>query len=283
MVKRYTVGRAAVSAVNLSVVLDICQQLAARGPLGYICLTTATQMHKAQQDESLNKLLSDSFLTLCSSKTIALTGQRQGFRHCGAVDPVMLMHSLFLTSAMQGQSHYFYGADAKQMRQLKDYVKNSYMAIRIAGTTVISGDSTTEDIKTLAKTLNELKPAFFWCGLPSPQQESLLASLQPQLTHTSCIGVGSAFQALAEAGIVLPDPGKRTLPGKSRFLALRRSVTTDKLPVPVMLWLLKLRLKTLFSGKTKGRERRKHSSRANSRNSGSGSSRSRTLSRKPKR
>lgn len=248
MIKRYFIGNTGLSAVNLTVVLDIMHQLAERQPLGYICLADAGVCYAAGRDEALNSLLNRSFLTLTSSSTIAKIGKKKGFRNCGPVYGAQLLHNLLLTSAMHGHTHFFYGKHSAELRQLKDYVKNSYMGIRIAGTAVRGSLPVTEEADALAESLNESQPAFFWCGLPSPQQEELLATLQPKLTGTTCIGAGNAFKVLAEAGLTLPDPGKRTLPGESRFLALKLKSRSVRQPLPVLLWLLKMRLQALFSG-----------------------------------
>lgn len=159
------------------------------------------------------------------------------------------MHSLLLTSAMHDYHHFFYGNDSKKLRQLKDYVKNSYMGLKVAGVQKAGNGTTESEANELVDTLNELKPVFFWCSLPSPEQEQLLAAIQPRLTHTNCIGVGNAFEGLAKAGLTLPDPGKRTIPGKSRFAAIRQSAGFRAYPIAVMIWLLKLRMRLLFSAK----------------------------------
>ncbi|MCH8487748.1 MAG: WecB/TagA/CpsF family glycosyltransferase [Candidatus Cyclonatronum sp.] len=256
MIKRYFVGKAGISAVNLTIVMDVFHQLAARSPLGYVCLTDAAGICRAEQDDAFGGLLNASFLTLTDSSSLAWIGRRRGYRHCGAVTGAGLMHSIFLTSAMQGYTHFFCGPDGRQLRQLKDYVKNSYMGIRLAGAEIIDPEKPEEEADRLSEQLNTLKPPFFWCGLPSPQQEQFVAALQPKLTHTSCIAVGDAFETLAAAGLVLPDPGKRTLPGKSRFQAIRMTRRFRSSSLPVLLWLLRELASAQFLGKKSRRRRR---------------------------
>lgn len=265
LIDRFYIGKTGISAINMHIALDICHQLAGRPPMGYICFADAGEIYTAQKNDKLSRLLNTSFLTLSENPTLSKVGKRKGFRHSDSIDTTVFMHSLFLSSAVHGHAHFFYGEDSRQLRLIKDYVKNSYMGIRVAGTQKTSKLPLEEEAAVLAITLNELRPAYFWCGLPSPKREQLLATLQPQLTHTTCIGVSDSFKILADAGLTLPDSGKESKSKASRFQALKKPSAQQSFSLPVAFWLLKHRVKAGFSSKSTGSKTKKSSSKSKSR------------------
>jgi N-acetylglucosaminyldiphosphoundecaprenol N-acetyl-beta-D-mannosaminyltransferase len=199
-IERFYIGKIGISQVNLSLVLDAIKAALDDNRHGYICVTNARTTYFANHDEAYCKIQNSSLFTVPDGAPLVWIAHNKGKKKVGKVSGKDLMDALFLVSEDKGYSHYFFGSTPETIGIIKKKIENKFSSIIIKGAISPPFQPIEDfDIESLSRELNRLKPTFFWCGLGAPKQEKLIALLQPKLENTICVGVGLAFEYLAES------------------------------------------------------------------------------------
>jgi N-acetylglucosaminyldiphosphoundecaprenol N-acetyl-beta-D-mannosaminyltransferase len=215
---------------------------------GYICVTNARTVHLANHNLEYCHIQNNSLLTVPDGAPLVWIARNKGFKDVGKVSGKDLMDAVFAVSAEKGYSHYFFGSTPYTIEQLTTNLQKQYSGIEIKGAVSPPFQPIEEfDIESLAKEINQLQPAFFWCGLGAPKQEQLNALLQPKLESTICVGVGLAFEYIA--GTVKRAPKWMQRTGMEWLFRLLQQPKNIRRAIAPLTWIFIQLIKSIISNK----------------------------------
>lgn len=195
---RCALGRASFTTSTLNDCLDEIHDVIEKRGYNYICVADARSMYWANKYEDLCKIQNRSLFSVTDGMSLVRYAKMLGHPSAERITGHNLMIGLFEKSQEHSYSHYFYGNTQETLSKLKSNLLRKYTHLCIKGTCSPPFQKLENfDIDEISKTINDLSPTFFWCGLGSPKQERFISSLQPKLKATICIGVGQAFAFVA--------------------------------------------------------------------------------------
>jgi len=196
--ERYYIGQISLSKTNISNTLKVIEEAILENKQGYICVTNSRTTYLANHDQNYCQIQNNSMLTVPDGMPLVWTAHNLGFKEVGRVSGPDLMDAIFKISQEKNYSHYFFGSTPQTIDLMKSNLTKKYPELQIRGAVSPPFQPIESfEIDSLANEINQLKPTFFWCGLGAPKQERFIASLQPKLDSTICIGVGLAFEYIA--------------------------------------------------------------------------------------
>lgn len=198
-IHRYNIDRINISRINMERALQEIDQALNADKVGYICVTNTRTSYIANHDPVYCKIQNNSMLTLPDGIPLVWIAHLKGFKDVERVSGPDLLNQLLSVSESNKYSHFFYGSTPGTIDLVEKKIKKNHPNIEIKG--LISPPFQPIEnfnIDELSCELNRLKPTFFWCGLGAPKQEHFIALLQPKLEATICIGVGLAFDYIAD-------------------------------------------------------------------------------------
>lgn len=196
---RYYIDKIGISKVNLDTAVAFLKNAVVQKKLGYVCVTNSRTVYISNNDAEYCTIQNGSLLTVPDGMPLVWIAHNQGFDEVNKTSGKDLMDAIFSISVEMGYSHYFYGSSESTLALLKQNLLKQFPGLEIKGLVSPPFQPLEKfDIKGLAEEVNSLKPTFFWCGLGAPKQERIMALLQPHLEATISLGVGLAFEYLAE-------------------------------------------------------------------------------------
>jgi N-acetylglucosaminyldiphosphoundecaprenol N-acetyl-beta-D-mannosaminyltransferase len=170
------------------------ETLVASGSKGYVCVTGVQGIMEAQSDANLKRIINHSALTIPDGRPTVWVGWLRGFFQMRQVTGPDMMLKIFSISAAKGYKHFFYGGNTGVAEELKAALTKAYPGAQVVGTyTPPFRALNAEEEAELIRTVNELKPDFFWVGISTPKQEKFMDDYISKLDIKLMLAVGAAF------------------------------------------------------------------------------------------
>jgi len=187
-----------VSAVNMTMALDIIDGWVARRDPHYVCVTGVHGVMESQQDEHLRHIHNQAGLVTPDGMPLVWLSRLKGHRHVDRVYGPDLMLALCEQSVARGYRHFFYGGEGGVPEQLAANLQLRFPGLQVAGIhSPPFRPLTREEDEQVAQMLNQAAPDIVWVGLSTPKQERWMAAHVGRVEAPVFIGVGAAFDFLA--------------------------------------------------------------------------------------
>jgi len=198
-VGRFFINKIGISITNIDQTISLLENFIKEKHSGYVCVTEERTSYIANHDKEYCLIQNSSLLTVPDGMPLVWIAHNIGFKEVGRVSGPDLLTEVLKISSQKRYSHYFYGSSSETIQLIGEKLAVKYPEVEVKGLVSPPFQRLEDfDIDGLANEINKLKPDFFWCGLGAPKQERLISLLQPKLNSTICIGVGLAFNYLAD-------------------------------------------------------------------------------------
>ena len=210
------------SVLNQSRAREILFDAVDQGRRGYVTVTGVHGVTECQTDPKLRDIHNGAFLCTPDGMPMVWMGKLHGYAEMQRVYGPDLMLNLCEHSVARGYTHFFYGGNTGVADDLKRTLANRFPGLRVIGTYCPPfRPLNPEERADFQRTIEQLKPDFFWVGLSTPKQERFMAEYLPVLTGTKImLGVGAAFDLLT--GRIRQAPGWMQRNGLEWFYRLTR-------------------------------------------------------------
>jgi N-acetylglucosaminyldiphosphoundecaprenol N-acetyl-beta-D-mannosaminyltransferase len=187
-----------VSAVNMTMALDIIDGWVARCDPHYVCVTGVHGVMESQRDEELRRIHNAAGLVMPDGMPLVWLSHLNGFPHVERGYGPDLMLALCGRSVTCGYRHFFYGGAEGVPEQLAANLQQRFPGLQVVGIHSPPFRSLTpEEDKQVIQMLNQAAPDIVWVGLSTPKQEQWMAAHVGRVEAAVLIGVGAAFDFLA--------------------------------------------------------------------------------------
>lgn len=198
-VQRFYIDKIGISVTSINHTIATLENLIKEKHIGYVCVTEERTTYIANHNKEYCAIQNNSILTVPDGMPLVWIAHNLGYKDVERVSGPDLLSEVLKISREKKYSHYFYGSTSDTVKLIGEKLAKEYPEIEVKGLVSPPFQPIEDfDIAGLALELNTLKPDFFWCGLGAPKQEKLISLLQPKLDSTICIGVGLAFNYLAD-------------------------------------------------------------------------------------
>jgi N-acetylglucosaminyldiphosphoundecaprenol N-acetyl-beta-D-mannosaminyltransferase len=183
-----------VSAINMSVALDIIDGWIKRRETHYVTITGVHGVMESQKDSELRRIHNVAGLVTPDGMPLVWISRLLGFRHVDRVYGPDLMLAICKRSPGRGYRHFFYGGGDGVAALLKERLQARYPGLDVVGTfTPPFRPLTEEEDEDIVQCINALSPDIVWIGLSTPKQERWMAAHLGRIGASVMIGVGAAF------------------------------------------------------------------------------------------
>lgn len=183
-----------VSAINLSMALEMADRWIGSGNSGYICLAGVHGVMEAQKDRQYRRILNRAFLTAPDGMPMSWVGWHQGHPHMDRVFGPDFMAGMCRLSVTRGYRNFLYGGKPGVAMHLAESLNRMSPGLQIVGTyTPPFSDLTEQQEEEILAQVRESKPDIVWVGLSTPKQERFMAQYCERLRVPLLVGVGAAF------------------------------------------------------------------------------------------
>jgi N-acetylglucosaminyldiphosphoundecaprenol N-acetyl-beta-D-mannosaminyltransferase len=188
-----------VTPVSLMQTVEILEKWRAEGRREYVCCCPVHGLVEAQFDPEVRRALNRSGLTTEDGMPLVWWCQRSGYSSAGRVCGSDLLLAMCETPSQRGYRHYFYGGSPRVVETLVARLKQRFPGLIVAGVrSPPFRPLTKEEDAADVYAINETKPDFVWVGLGLPKQEKWMAQHVGKIQATALLGVGAAFDFVAE-------------------------------------------------------------------------------------
>ncbi len=187
-----------VSAINMTMALEIMDGWIARREAHYVCVTSVHGVMESQRDERLRHIHNSAGLVTPDGMPLVWLSRLRGFRHVERVYGPDLMLALCRWSVPRGYRHFLYGGEVGVPEQLAAALQRRFPGLRVVGTwSPPFQPLTVEQDEQIVAAINAAGPDIVWVGLSTPRQERWMAAHVGRVAAPLLIGVGAAFDFLA--------------------------------------------------------------------------------------
>jgi len=176
-----------------------------RKPAKYICVTNVANVIESQKSLYFKKVINCSDLSVCDGTPLAWLARAKRVKIKEKVRGFVLMSNLLEISQKEGYSNYFYGSSNKVLDKLASNAKERYPKLNICGVYSPPFRELSKDEKReIIENINRSKADIVWVGLGCPKQELWMYEFREYINSPVLIGVGAAFDFLAETKLQAP-------------------------------------------------------------------------------
>jgi len=194
MNKRFNVLGVGVSAINMSIAMDLIEGWISRRESNYITVADVNSIMVGQTDPEFLRIHNKAGMVTPDGMPLVWLGRYHGNKNVERVYGPDLMLALCEESITKGYRHYFYGGNEGVPELLKTRLEERFPGIKVVGTySPPFRFLTDEEDENIVKTINKAKPDIVWVGLGAPRQERWMAKHVDRLEAPILIGVGAAF------------------------------------------------------------------------------------------
>ncbi len=194
-----------VSAINMTMALQIIEGWVAHRESHYVCVTGVHGVMESQRDESLRQIHNQAGLVTPDGMPLVWLSRFKGFRYVDRVYGPDLMLALCEHSVEEGYRHFFYGGAEGVPEQLAAVLQKRFPDLQVVGTfSPPFRPLTPHEDEQITRMINMSNPDIVWVGLGSPKQEYWMADHRARLTAPVLIGVGAAFDFLTGRKLQAP-------------------------------------------------------------------------------
>ncbi len=183
-----------VSAINMSMALDIIENWIQQQERHYICVTGVHGIMESQKDERLRGIHNCAGLVTPDGMPLVWLSRLRGFRHVQRVYGPDLMLAVCERSITAGWKHFFYGGASGVPELLSETLQKKFPGLIVVGTySPPFRPLTPDEDEEIVRMINKANPDIVWVGLSTPKQERWMAEHRDRLSAPVLIGVGAAF------------------------------------------------------------------------------------------
>ncbi len=187
-----------VSAINMSMALEMIENWIKQREPHYICVTTVHGIMESQRNENLRRIHNQAGLVTPDGMPLVWLSRFYGFKHVERVYGPDLMLAVCERSVAMGWKHFFYGGANGVPEQLSNKLQKRFPGLKVVGTySPPFRPLTPEEDEEVIQMINNANPDIVWVGLSTPKQELWMAEHVGRLTAPVLIGVGAAFDFLS--------------------------------------------------------------------------------------
>ena len=188
-----------ISAININLALLALDKWNEKKEKQYITVTGVHGLVESQRSESLRKIHNRAGLVTPDGMPLVWLCRLKGYKQVERVYGPDFMQAVCEHSLVKGHRHYFYGGANGTPDLLKQKLIAKYPGLQVAGTCSppFHALSIDEDWQ-IVNEINACQPDILWVGLGTPKQERWMAAHLGMVDASLMIGVGAAFDFLAE-------------------------------------------------------------------------------------
>lgn len=168
------------------------------GSGGYCCFCNVHVLSLAQRDDAVRQVLEDAWAVFPDGAPVAWLQRRMGFAATRVAGPDLMPAVLALGRA-DGLRHFLFGSTSRVLAVLQHRIRSTYPGVRLVGAmSPPFGDLDEERWQRAIDAISGSEPHIVWCGLGAPKQELWMHRYAPMLSPSLVLGVGAAFDFLAQ-------------------------------------------------------------------------------------
>jgi len=188
-----------ITPVNLAQTVEILEKWRAEGRREYVCCVSVHGLVEAQRDPEIRRALNRSGLSTEDGMPLVWWCRRAGYSSAGRVAGSELLLAICERGCQRGYRHYFYGGSPRGVQTLVSRLIQRFPGLVIAGyRSPPFRPLTQEEDAADVEAINETHPDFVWVGLGMPKQEKWIAQHVGRIQAAALLGVGAAFDFVAE-------------------------------------------------------------------------------------
>ncbi len=171
---------------------------AAAGEGGYVCLCNVHLVTLALHDAGVRHALGAAWKRLPDGAPVAWLQRRLGHHTAERIGGPDLMPRVVDLGREQGLRHFFLGSTREVLNGVERALKERYGRVQIAGSHSPPFAASVSEDSAAIEAVRAADPHVVWCALGAPKQELWMHRFAPSLPSVLFLGVGAAFDFLAE-------------------------------------------------------------------------------------
>jgi N-acetylglucosaminyldiphosphoundecaprenol N-acetyl-beta-D-mannosaminyltransferase len=154
---------------------------------------------RSRRDERLRNIHNQAGMVTPDGMPLVWLAHLFGKRRTERVYRPDLMRKMTAVSQLRGYRQFYYGGAEGVADKLKQALIASHPRLEVAGTlSPTFRDLTPKEDQAVVDAINAARPDIVWVGLSTPKQEFWMASHLGRIEAPVMVGVGAAFDFLAE-------------------------------------------------------------------------------------
>jgi N-acetylglucosaminyldiphosphoundecaprenol N-acetyl-beta-D-mannosaminyltransferase len=191
--QRVNVLGVGVSAIDMSIALDVIERWISAGDRQYVCVTGVHGVMESQRDAKLRRIHNDAGLVTPDGMPLVWVSRLKGFETSRVYGPDLLLACCERFLPQQCR-HFFYGAAEGVAERLGTRLSSRFPGLVVAGSFSPPFRALTpEEDHEIVAMINATEPDIVWVGLSTPKQERWMEEHLERVNAPVLIGVGAAF------------------------------------------------------------------------------------------
>jgi N-acetylglucosaminyldiphosphoundecaprenol N-acetyl-beta-D-mannosaminyltransferase len=172
---------------------------------GFVCLCNVHLLTLALHDDQLHRALGAAWSRLPDGAPVAWLQRRLGRREAARIGGPDLMPAVFDLGRERDLGHFLLGSTPDVLASVAAGLTERFPGARVVGThSPPFGTNSGQDAEAL-DAIAAAEPDLVWCALGAPKQELWMHSHAPHAPGAVFLGVGAAFDFLAETKSRAPE------------------------------------------------------------------------------
>jgi len=188
-----------ITPINLRQAVATLEKWREEGRREYVCCTSVHGLVEAQRDPEIRSALNRAGLATEDGMPLVWWCRHSGFADAGRVAGSDLLVAMCEIAPHRAHRHFFYGGSPRVVEKLVQRLTHRFPGLVVAGHRAppfrpLNEEEDAADIEAI----NATRPDFVWVGLGMPKQEKWMAQHVGKIHAAALLGVGAAFDFLAE-------------------------------------------------------------------------------------
>lgn len=197
--KKFNICGVGVSAINLDFARREFDQWIKAGKKVYVCVAPVSTIVDCQKDAEYRNIVNQADMVTPDGMPTVWLAHLKGEAHVQRTYGPDLMLEICKDGETKNYRHFFYGGTKETCEQLSVKLKEKYPQINIAGSYAPDKVSLYyEEKKDIINQINKSQADILWVGLGSPKQDYWMHRHRAQLDVPVLVGVGAAFDFVAQ-------------------------------------------------------------------------------------
>jgi len=168
------------------------------GAGGYVCLCNVHLVTLSLHDTALRRALGAAWKRLPDGAPVAWLQRRLGHSDARRIGGPDLMPRVADLGREQDLRHFLLGSTGEVLRGVESALKSRYDGVQIAGSYSPPFAASASRDASAIEVVRAAAPHVVWCALGAPKQELWMHRFAPTLPNVLFLGVGAAFDFLAQ-------------------------------------------------------------------------------------
>jgi N-acetylglucosaminyldiphosphoundecaprenol N-acetyl-beta-D-mannosaminyltransferase len=175
----------------------ILKNRSAKALSGYITVNNVHTMMEGFRDESYQKIINRSFLSIPDGKPLEIVGKLKGNKKISRLFGPTVMENFIDWGRKDNVRHFFIGSTEENLHKLRKTIDLKYPGAILTGMVSPPYKPLEEwDNQTIVQQINDSKPDFIWVGLGAPKQEKWMYQQHLNINKGIMFGIGAGFDYL---------------------------------------------------------------------------------------